>query len=115
MLGLLHKTVLGECHPALCQALPFAPPGLIARFHTNALDPQRGEVISHDRLYMRSIYAYILVYNNLPQTLADSPSIASFQARLTHLAKQRASTSDEVWRQCFRDCQAVHEMFHLHG
>ena len=102
MLGFLHKIVLGECHPALRQALPFAPPGLIARFHTNALDPQRGEVISHDRLYMRSIYAFILVYDSLPQTLADSPTIASFQARLTHLAKQKASTSEEMWKHCFR-------------
>ena len=95
ILGFLHKRVLQECHPALCQALPFAPEGLVARYHSNALDPSRGEAICEDRLYRRSLYAYILVYNRLPQTLADSPSVSSLQTRLTHLAKDMVPNSED--------------------
>ena len=112
ILGFLHKRVLEECHPALVHALPFAPAGLLARYHSNALDPRIGEITCQDRLYQRSLYGYILVYNRLPQPIADSPSVSSFQARLTHLAKQKASNSDELWRRSFQDCSAIQEMFY---
>ena len=110
--GFLHKRVLEECHPALVHALPFAPAGLLARYHSNALDPRIGEITCQDRLYQRSLYGYILVYNRLPQPIADSPSVSSLQARLTHLAKQKASNSDELWRRSFHDCSAIQEMFY---
>ena len=80
----------------------------------DALDPRRGEAICEDRLYRRSLYAYVLVYNRLPQTLADSPSVSSFQARLTHLAKEMVPNSEELWRGCFQDCQAIQHMFYPH-
>ena len=111
-LGLPTQRVLEECHPALVHALPFAPAGLLARYHSNALDPRIGEITCQDRLYQRSLYGYILVYNRLPQPIADSPSVSSFQARLTHLAKQKASNSDELWRRSFHDCSAIQEMFY---
>jgi len=93
ILGFLHKRVLEECHPALIHALPFAPAGLLARYHSNALDPRIGEITCQDRLYQRSLYGYILVYNRLRKPIADSPSVSSFQARLTHLAKQKPQTA----------------------
>jgi len=74
--------------------------------------PRIGEITCQDRLYQRSLYGYILVYNRLPQPIADSPSVSSFQARLTHLAKQKASNSDELWRRSFHDCSAIQEMFY---
>ena len=114
ILGFLHKRVLEECHPALCQALPFAPAGLVARYHSHALDPRSGEVTCNDRPYQRSLYGYILVHNRLPQPIADSPSVRSFQARLTHLVKQKATNSNELWRRCFQDCAAIQEMFYPH-
>ena len=111
LLGFLHKRVLGECHPALCQALPFGPNPIAARYHTKHLDSFSGLVVRHARLYERSLYAYIRVYNILPQTLADSPSVKSFQSRLTHLAKQRATNAHDDWRRCFHDCHEVSSMF----
>ena len=114
LLGFLHKRVLGECHPALCQALPFGPPHIAARYHSNHLDTRSGEVVSHARLYERSLYAYIRVYNRLPQALADSPSVSCFQARLTHLAKQQAKESNDNWRKCFQDCRELSNMFDGH-
>ena len=110
LLGFLHKRVLGECHPALCQALPFGPPAIAARYHTKHLETFSGLVVSHARIYERSLYAYTRVYNRLPQTLADSPSVKSLQSRLTHLAKQRANAQDD-WRRCFHDCHELCKMF----
>ena len=111
LLGFLHKRVLGECHPALCQALPFGPSDIAARYHTKHLDTFSGLVVRHARIYERSLYAYIRVYNRLPQTLADSPSVKSFQSRLTHLAKQRAASAHGDWRRCFQDCHELCNMF----
>ena len=114
LLGFLHKRVLEECHPAFCQALPFGPSNIAARYHSNHLDTRCGEVISHARLYERSLYAYIRVYNRLPQALADSPSVSCIQARLTHLAKQQAKESNDTWRKCFQDCNEISIMFDDH-
>ena len=75
LLGFLQKRVLGECHPALCHALPFGPPDIVARYHTKHLVTFSGLVVRHARIYERSLFAYIRVYNRLPQTLADSPSV----------------------------------------
>ena len=111
LLGFLQKRVLGECHPALCHALPIGPPDIAARYHTKHLDTFSGLVVRHARIYERSLFAYIRVYNRLPQTLADSPSVESFQSRLTHLAKQRASSAHGDWRRCFQDCQELCNMF----
>ena len=107
-------SVLEECHPALCQALPFDPPNIAARYHSNHLDTRRGEVISHARLYERSLYAYIRVYNRLPQALADSPSVSCIQARLTLLAKQRAKEANDTCRKLCQDCHEIANMFDGH-
>ena len=94
----------------MLQALPFAE-GLDANYHTRALNPFAGEVNHHRRLYERSLYMYILIYNRLPQVLVDLPIVAAFQAKLTHLAKQRASVDPESWRNCFQSTADVTDMF----
>ena len=112
MPGFLHKRGLQECHPALCQALPFAPPGIYANHHSKVLDPCNEALVSNLRLYNRSLYAYVHIYNRLPQTLVDAPTVSSFQARLTHLAKQRAIHARGDWRKSFQDCQEIVDMFY---
>ena len=95
LLGFLHKRVLGECHPALCQALPFGPVGIAARYHSKHLETFSGEIICNDRMYERSLYAFTRVYNRLPQSLADTPSVSTLQAGLTHMAKEKAKQGHE--------------------
>ena len=111
LLGFLHKRVLGVCHPALCQALPFGPVGIAARYHTKHLETFSGEVLCNHRLYERSLYGFTRVYNRLPQSLADSPSVSALQTRLTHLAKEKAKQGHEDWRRCFQDCHEINGMF----
>ena len=112
MLGFIQKRPLGICHPLLLQALPFAV-GLDANYNTKALDPFSGGVHYHGRLYERSLYMYILIYNRLPQVLVDLPSVAVFHAKLTHLAKQKALVDPGNWRSSFQSTADVADMFYM--
>ena len=111
LLGLLHKRVLGKCHPGLCHILPFAQ-GLDADYHSKALHPFADKQDFQARLYRRSLFAYILVYNRLPQALVDMPSVKDFQSKLTALAKHRAQTDQESWRRSYQDCDEIAVMFY---
>ena len=111
LLGLLHKRVLGKCHPGLVHVLPFAE-GLDANYHNKALEPFADMQRYQARLYMRSLFAYILMYNRLPQAIVDMPSVKSFQSKLTALAKLRAQTDQEGWRSSFQNCEEICKMFY---
>ena len=112
LLGFLHKRVLCLCHPALPQALPFAP-GLSTNYHDKALNPFSGEILyQRRRLYDRSLYAYILVYNRLPQAFVDLPTASAFQSKLTHLSKERAKRDSEHWCRSFQDLADVVQMLY---
>ena len=111
LLGFLHKRVLGVCHPALFQALLFAS-GLLedypAAYHDKALYPFSAEVLyQRRRLYDRSLYSYIHMYNRLPQAFIDLPTVSTFQSKLTHLTKERAKADSEHWRASFQDLSDV--------
>ena len=112
LMNFLQNTLCNNAHPALCHALPYVPADLCSTYHSKALDPCRDVVMYHTRLYERSLYAYILAYNRLPQALVDAPTVSNFQARLTHLATQRASNANDSWRRCFQNCEQVHYMFY---
>jgi hypothetical protein len=113
MLGFLHKRVLKLCHPSICEAFPFAQ-GLDATYHTKALDPFSDEVRYQRRMYERSVYVYILMYNRLPQAIVDLPSVSAFQSKLTHLAKEKARLNQEDWRCSFQDLTEIQAMFYDH-
>ena len=66
------------CHPLELQALPSAE-GLDAKYHTKASNPFAGEVNYHRRVYERSLYMYILIYNRLPHVLVDLPVLQRFK------------------------------------
>ena len=110
LLGLLHKRVLGKCHPGLAHVLPFAE-GLQADYHSKALYPYSDMQHYQARLYRRSLFAYVLIYNRLLQALVDLPSVKCFQSKLTHLAKHRAQIDQEGWRNPFQNCEEIVKMF----
>ena len=58
------------------------------------------------------LYAYILMYNRLPQGLVDLPSAKALQTKLTHLAKERARTDQERWRCSYHDLNEIVSMFY---
>ena len=112
MLGFLHKRVLGKCHPGVLAILPYAPSDVQADYHSKALHSY-GELVNYQvRLWRRSLFGYVHIYNRLPQALVDLPSVKSFQSKLTHLAKHRAQTDQEGWRKSYQDCDEIWEMFY---
>ena len=80
--------------------------------HTKALERFLGVVRFNKKLYFRSLYGYIRVYNRLTQSLVDAPSVINFQSRLIKVARYRAETGETRWRQAFGDCSDV--LIHLH-
>ena len=52
-------------------------------------------------LFSRSIFSMIDIYNNLPQSVVDAPSVSSFQNRLTEIAKKRCKNQDPMWQLSF--------------
>ena len=65
MLRFLHKRVLGV----------LSIRGQRAPWHDKQLESYYNSVCSHARLYPRSIFHYILIYNRLPQWLVDKKSV----------------------------------------
>ena len=103
ILGFLHKRVLGECHPAIMNLLPFSSQNYAWR-HPKQLETYLESCVVRPVLYWRSLFGLIHVYNRLPDYVIASPSVKVFQARLTEGAKKRCSSGDPLWRRAFRDC-----------
>jgi hypothetical protein len=96
MLGFLHKINLGICHLALRHHFP-ARGGEANGFHSKQFESFFQDVRCHRQLYNNSMYVYVLIYNRLPQDLVDAHSVATFQGKLTQLAKMRAQLDDGLF------------------
>ena len=104
ILGLLHKRVLGKCHPSFEVLLPWSS----SRFsvsrglgHSKQLYGHNIEVSHHQAIFNRSIFAMVDIYNNLPQYVVDSPTISTFQSLLTRIARRRCESGDVSWASSF--------------
>ena len=100
ILGLLHKRVLGKCHPSFNLLLPWyssrfdVPRGL---GHDKQLYGHNVEVTHCQVLWDRSIFAMTDVYNNLPQHTVDASSVKIFQQYLIHIVRTRCQQGDHNW------------------
>jgi len=111
ILGFLHKRVLGICHPGLREALPCEiQDGM--QWHDKALESNFTSVCSHPRLYNKSLWCYVLIYNRLPQAVIDEKSVAGFQKQLNIVAKWSAECGDRLWRESFQSCMDVVNISH---
>jgi len=104
ILGLLHKRVLGQCHPSFDRLLPWYS----TRFtearghgHTKQLYGHWVEVSNCQGLFSRSIFGMVDIYNNLPQHVVDASSINCFQKYLIHIARTRCQQGDVAWSSSF--------------
>ena len=108
VLGLLHKRVIGKCHPSFEQLLPWWGDRFSearGHGHTKQLYGHWVEVTSHQALYDRSIFAMVDIYNNLPQHAVDAPSVSIFQSYLNHIACTKCQHGDAAWAASF--CRRV--------
>ena len=104
ILGLLHKRVLGLCHPSFERLLPW---------YSSRFEPSRGHAhnktlyghnceVSHCQgLFSRSIFAMVDIYNQLPQHAVDCSSVSDFQSYLNQVALTRCKQGDVKWMSSF--------------
>ena len=112
LLGFLHKRILNKCHPATATALPLAGPDILGDFHASTLDPCCHGVRCNQRLHSRSLYAFIHIYNRLPQVWIDAQNISAFQKHLTQFVKMKALANYANWRSAFQDmATTVHMLY----
>ena len=104
LLGLLHKRVLGQCHPGLRSLLPFSEVLAGSPWHNKQLESCWQRVRSWRSLYDRSLYMNVLIYNRLPQDFVDLHSVTDLQKRLIVEAKNLARDDQHNWREVFHDC-----------
>ena len=93
-LDFLHKRVLGKSHACISNLLPFwtdQPECIRARGHTKKLYDHSREIHFQSVMYANSIFALIVIYNNLPQHVVDVTTVNAFQKYLTHIAERAAS------------------------
>jgi len=104
ILGLLHKRVLGLCHPSFERLLPW---------YSSRFEPSRGHghnktlyghncEISHCQgLFSRSIFSMVDIYNSLLQYTVDNSSVSEFQSYLNHIAHTKCQQGDVKWMSLF--------------
>ena len=100
ILGMIHKKVLGECHPSFDTLLP-AMQSTEAGRHSKQIYAHWDNVEQHRALFNRSIFGMVDIYNNLSQPLVDCRTVSDFQSKLTKVAKVRCEASDPGWISSF--------------
>ena len=111
MLGLVHRTVLGQ-GPAHFKKWFFtagaAPHNYPTKYQTAKHSKQLHDYLdgSHTELLRRSALGLTRTYNHLPQTTVDSLSVATFQRKLQKSVKQLAEQGAERWELCFSSRKA---------
>ena len=103
VLGLLHKRVLGQCHPTFERLLPYAEQSIDFRTfaHSKQLYGHRLEATHHRSLFSKSIFKMVDIYNNLPQHVVDVDKVTKFQHLLTEKARVRCRQGMPFWWQSF--------------
>ena len=100
MLGLLHKRVLGLAHPAYSALFPFATQHAGAP-HTKQLVSHALEITHCHRLFERSLFGAVGIYNHLPQIVVDLEDVSKFQSALTNIARWRCNNGVDDWKYSF--------------
>ena len=100
ILGLLHKRVLGLCHPVYEEIFPwhtsiFASP---RPGHSKQLYGGFRECHFQHALFQRSIFAMVDIYNNLSQEIVDSQTVSAFQSKLTEIARENCKNNTPRWQ-----------------
>ena len=103
-LGLLHKRVIGKCHPAFDRLFPWYSDRFTegrGRDHKKQLYNHWVEISEYNALYYKSIFAMTDVYNNLPQHVVDATSVKVFQQYLIQIARTRCQLGEDAWASTF--------------
>ena len=100
MLGMIHKKVLGKCHPSFDKLLP-SKSYITEDRNSKQIYAHWLEIKEHRALFNRSIFGMVDLYNNLSQAVVDSSSVSLFQSRLTEVARERCKRNASEWHLSF--------------
>ena len=104
MLAVLHRVTLGIAPPQLSSLFPLA---LIAarKAHTRLSSIRHGKQLLERRaftdVFQRSLFGLVRVYNVLPQSVVDAPSISIFQGLLQDGLRRAAQANINRWPALF--------------
>ena len=104
ILGLLHKRVLGKCHPSFETLLPWQSDQIHAEWrqrHSKQLYGHNMEITHHQAIFNRSIFSMVDIYNNLAQHVVDISSVSDFQKYLMQVVRTRCENGDPEWSLSF--------------
>ena len=98
-MGFFHQRILEQCHPGVKKFLPLAPH--VLPWHDKQIESRLSQCIAHHRLYERSLFGKISVYNRLPQQIVDATAVSKFQHELTKMATESCKRGNLQWRHSF--------------
>ena len=102
ILGLIHKRVLGKCHPSYDRLLPFSQvKSTRANAHNKQLYGHWCEITSYQALFNKSIFLMVDRYNFLEQSTVNAKTVSIFQSELTQIVRTRCEQHDAEWRSSF--------------
>ena len=116
MLGLIHRTVLGEGPPHFSQWFRIESEQQLRRSERqarNTVDPLKSLPVGRSLgLIKRNAFGLIPVYNLLPNDIVRRDSVQEFQRVLTNLMKDVASSNNPNWPVLFspRCLAALHPL-----
>ena len=102
MLGVIHRTVLGKGPEHFKEFFAFeATPSISTtrrgqRRHNMQLKDFRQAIFTEQ--FRRSALGLVSIYNRLPQSIVDAPSVSVFQSSLQSMLKDFAVSSIESWQ-----------------
>ena len=102
ILGFIHKRVLEKCHQKIYDFLPMREADQWDK-HSKPIDVNLNEIIARQNMFHRSIFGSVLIYNRLSQNIIDEKSVATFQSKLTLIAKARCAAGDPTWKMSFHN------------
>ena len=102
ILGLIHKRVLGKCHPSYDRLLPFSQVNSTrANAHDKQLYGHWCEITSHQALFNKSILLMVDTHNFLEQSTVNAKTVSIFQSKLIQIVRARCEQHDAEWRSSF--------------
>ena len=114
MLGLIHKRVLGQAHPAYEELLPLAPlsryQGAYLPRYARQLDNGWERCELRLQLFNRTLFGMVEVYNRLPARLVYTEDVASFQSELTAFVRHRCSQETPDWKDTFQSLRFLPQL-----
>ena len=112
MLGFLQKVKLGRVAPALGQFFPFASAGHFGRHTRTGSVLHKNQFVDKavgpcSELMRRSVFGVVAVYNSLPQSVVDLPSVSDFQSKLQQVLRVQAVRGIHLWERTFDRSQLL--------